>query len=360
MKFFLSLIVFFTFFLQTTFASLAQNYYKQGLEAETADEKLKYFTITLKLDPDFSDALIAKAEALFQLNDLDAAQKDVETYLEKYPPTARAFTLSGNLAQRRGQLIKAETHYENALKLEPKYDEASLRKGLLLILIGKLDEKTLENAVVFFKNVPEASPFFEASVLQAARSLETLARFEDALLMHEKLTRKNPNSAISFFHLGRLQYMSDQHPAALASIDLACDLTFKDQTHKVFYGVFRYFLAAQTMKDDTSAAYPLDRFLDKMPESLLGNLFQGKISDQEYLDQALRLDPKLSEKRKQALRCEIHCHLGYYYLLKNKTDDAFTHFGKAIENNLFGFEFYSMAKFEHQKLAIHREINPSK
>ncbi len=363
-SFFLKILLIFclfSFFPQTTFADLAQNYYKRGLEAQSVDEKLKYFTITLKLDPNFSEALIAKAETLFQMNNLDAAQKDVDSYIEKYPSTARAFTLCGNLAQRQGKLLKAEENYDNALKLDSKYDEVNFQKGLLLITIGKLksDTKVFENALSFFKNVLETSVFFEKALWQAARCSEYLLKFEDTLTFYQTLTQKVPDSAAFFFHLGRLQYMNDQYSEAVASIDRACELTFKDQTLKVFYGVFRYCIAAQKLKEETSATYQLNLFLDKIPESLLGKLFQGKITDEEYLTQTLKLDStkNLSDKRRQLMTCEMYCHMGYYNLLKNKTDSAFIHFSKAIEKNIFGSEFYSIAKFEYQKLAIHQEIN---
>jgi predicted Zn-dependent protease with MMP-like domain len=74
----------------------------------------------LKLAPDHLDALLERADALFQLCRFEAALASAQAIADAAPDEARAQHLLGLLAERRGDAAEAARAFARARKLDPE------------------------------------------------------------------------------------------------------------------------------------------------------------------------------------------------------------------------------------------------
>ena len=74
----------------------------------------------LKLAPDHLDALLERADALFELCRFDAALASAQAIADAAPDEARAHRLLGLLAERRGDSSEAARAFARARKLDPE------------------------------------------------------------------------------------------------------------------------------------------------------------------------------------------------------------------------------------------------
>ncbi|MBN2143334.1 MAG: tetratricopeptide repeat protein [Candidatus Aureabacteria bacterium] len=347
-------------FLFSALAEPSKMYYKRAQDAENPEDKIKFYTMTLKMNPQFSAALFERAQTYFEMNKLEETENDIRLYLEKFPPSPEVHVLKGRIAQRLGDLDTADEEYDNAIKITPAHDEANFRKGLLLVLQAKLKQhpEYYHKAIPYLLTVQQRSPYAISSFSQAAKCYEIESKYDEAQKLYVNLSSQEPDNALFAFNAGRLYYMNGDNETAIKYLNSACELTFKDQSFEIYYAVFRYFFTIYKLRDLTSANYQLNRFLDKLPPTPLAELFQNKITGEEFLKKASqKKDSKMPEQLEKILACEAHSALGYYYLLKDKNDEAISCFKNAIIHELYGLPYYHLAKFEFQRLSLLKEIN---
>jgi tetratricopeptide (TPR) repeat protein len=346
--------------LPAVFAEPADRYYENGLEARNLNEKIKYFSIALKLNPEHSEALASRAETYFLKNRIGEAENDIEDYVERFGISERIYVLKGKIALRNGLLDKAQEFFDAALKLDETHPEAHLRKGVLLITLGRLRNRPelFDQAVAHLLKVGTASQFYALALKQATKCLEFLERYEEAQELFAILTDLEPDISSNVFNLGRLLYMNEDYKKAAARLDEACELTFIDKTYAEFYAIFRYYIALTRLDEEVAAPYHLNRFLDKLPATPGGKLFQERISPDEFLEQTLSEDrlSRLSPRRRKTLTAEIYCTLGYYFLSEELAEKALTYFEKTRDLEIFGSYYFYLGRYEHQRLKIAREM----
>jgi len=74
----------------------------------------------LGLAPDHLDAMLDRADALFELCRFDEARRSAVAVLDGAPDEARAHHLLGLLAERRGEARQADRHLARARRLDPE------------------------------------------------------------------------------------------------------------------------------------------------------------------------------------------------------------------------------------------------
>jgi predicted Zn-dependent protease with MMP-like domain len=89
------------------------------LDLESPGEALAALDQALRLAPDHLDAMLDRADALFELCRFEAARAAAEAVVEAAPREARAHHLLGLLAERRGEAAEAERRFARARKLDP-------------------------------------------------------------------------------------------------------------------------------------------------------------------------------------------------------------------------------------------------
>jgi predicted Zn-dependent protease with MMP-like domain len=90
------------------------------LEMEDGVAALAALDEALRLAPGHLDALLERADALFQLCRFDAALASTQAIADGAPREARAQQLLGLLAERRGDAREAERAFSRARKLDPE------------------------------------------------------------------------------------------------------------------------------------------------------------------------------------------------------------------------------------------------
>ena len=90
------------------------------LELEEPMAALAALAEALKLAPDHLDALLERADALFELCRFDAALASAQAIADAAPDEARAHRLLGLLAERRGDSSEAARAFARARKLDPE------------------------------------------------------------------------------------------------------------------------------------------------------------------------------------------------------------------------------------------------
>ena len=90
------------------------------LELEDAVAALAALDEALRLAPDHLDALLDRADALFELCRFDAALASAKAVAEADPEEARAQQLLGLLAERRGDTREAQRRLARAGQLDPQ------------------------------------------------------------------------------------------------------------------------------------------------------------------------------------------------------------------------------------------------
>jgi predicted Zn-dependent protease with MMP-like domain len=90
------------------------------LEMEDGVAALAALDEALRLAPGHLDALLERADALFQLCRFDAALASAQAIADGAPREARAQQLLGLLAERRGDAKEAERAFSRARKLDPE------------------------------------------------------------------------------------------------------------------------------------------------------------------------------------------------------------------------------------------------
>jgi tetratricopeptide (TPR) repeat protein len=344
-------------------ADTADSYYAKGLGVNNAEVKIKHFSIALKLDPEHHLALLERASAYLRLGKMGAAVGDLETYDKQFPASPGSMVLHGKIAGREGSLDQAVTYYDQALVLDKTHNEANYRKGLHLLTMASLrsDPGLYGMATPHFLQVGEEFPFYKMAQIQAARCQEHQREYSEALEIYESLIKMESKKAVHYFQQGRLYYFSDQGENALKSLEHATRLTFQDRKPQMFYGVFRFYLQKTFLDEETSLAYHLKLFLEKFEDNPLKSLFLGEMDDEAFkaaLQQKLE-QKGLSAKRAQSTQCEWLTQLGYYYLTRDQNEEAIDCFAKALEKGDFGSYPFYMARFEHQRLTLAREMDLS-
>ena len=352
------LMIFFS--LNVWAADSAEAYFRRARGMKNPEVQIKYYSIALKLDPEFKIALVARAGAQLKLNRLGEAVADLELYDASFPPSADSLVLHGKIAAREGRLDKAGNHYDQALELDKSHDEANLRKGLHLLTMASLRAKPdlYKSCLANFEAVSPDAPFYILARKQAARCYEHDKSYEQALEIYNDLIGITADQAALHFHRGRLLYFNDQFEEALKEVDKACDLTFNDRQPQVFYGVFRYYLEGVTLGGQTSADYHLQLFIKKFDSTPQTRLFLGELKIPVFTElvEAGLADKALPEKRRKSIACEMLTTLGYYVLIQGKKELAVEYFNRAAKLGGFGAYYYYLARFEKQRLRLAIEM----
>jgi predicted Zn-dependent protease with MMP-like domain len=89
------------------------------LDLEDAPAALAALDEALRLAPDHLDALLERAETLFELCRFDAALASAQAVADAEPEEPRVHQLLGLLAERRGEAREAERRFTRARKLDP-------------------------------------------------------------------------------------------------------------------------------------------------------------------------------------------------------------------------------------------------
>lgn len=180
----------------------AQVYHAIGLD----EEAVKYYSIAMEMDPNYSEYHNERANAYLTLERLEEAQTDYLKAIELSPPYFEVFTNLGQCYRRQGVMEKAIASYSRALDIEPSQ---------MLALLGRA--KCYEETAHFAEAIRDytAAIGLDASQWEATASrgvlfYETgdlpasLADFDCAIKLKPEVADLYQNRATVLADLGRV------------------------------------------------------------------------------------------------------------------------------------------------------------
>lgn len=106
-------------------------WFVKAIEAEDDNQKIRFYTNAIKLDPEYADAYIDRGNAYNNLGQYDEAIQDYNKAIKFYPEYAAAYCSRGFAYYNLGQNDQAIQDFNKAIKLDPKSEATYLLKKLL-------------------------------------------------------------------------------------------------------------------------------------------------------------------------------------------------------------------------------------
>jgi tetratricopeptide (TPR) repeat protein len=167
-----------------------------------------------KQRPQQAELLFVQAVYASVLPDNALAQEKIAQVLQLQPDWSRAIVFQAQLAGRAGDLQKARSFLEKAVKQSP--DDVQLRKLLIEMLINT---NALDDAIRFCQKVLEDKPDDAESLFSLSMIYLQRNQFEKAENSLEKLLAKPDWHAQASYYLGKLEIERHRPEKALAWFD---------------------------------------------------------------------------------------------------------------------------------------------
>lgn len=189
---------------------LATVQYMQG----NIQDALSSSEFAIAIDPKCEDAIIAKANCLFSLDNHEKALEFYTRYTTLYPTDANAETMIGTTLVRLGRTEEAISHFCRAMKLADKnqYTLIDIARQMtqVLAMVGKYEEalSTIEETINL-----EATYSPEMNVLKGYLYLKTNQTDKAISLFNEALLLSGNDMAI-IYQIGVAEYESHMYTMA--------------------------------------------------------------------------------------------------------------------------------------------------
>jgi tetratricopeptide (TPR) repeat protein len=109
----------------------AQQLFERGIAAAEVDEKLRLYSASIRLKPDYAVAFLNRGLARHAKGDLDGALQDYDEALRIQPGFALAFNNRGVARKAKGDLDGALQDYNEALRIQPGFALAVKNRAAL-------------------------------------------------------------------------------------------------------------------------------------------------------------------------------------------------------------------------------------
>ncbi len=143
----------------------------------------------LEDDPDDTQALLLRAEALAGQGRNSEAERDLDALLQRNPDSGRAWEVKGSISFEGGAYREAAQAWKKALELGRESQGLRINAGLSLLNAGSPAE-----AQVFFSEIPELYPESWEGYYWSGVALRELERPEEAAAALEKAEEKSPDN----------------------------------------------------------------------------------------------------------------------------------------------------------------------
>jgi len=249
---------------------------KETIPSQFSDQGRKYFKLrlyeyaltsfenALKINPDFSEALILRGEVLSVLNRYDEAvasfdkaleinpdnlyarqgreftvkQKKLQNQIMSSTPTqsnqpqtqtnsspamARnhridAFCINGVISYNLGRHEEAIAYFDRALEIDPQDSQVWYKRG---VIFG--NQKKYTDALASYDKALEINPEYSDALCNRGVMLDNLGRHEEALACYDKALEINPDISEAWYNRGNVLKQLGRYDDALSSYDKALE-----------------------------------------------------------------------------------------------------------------------------------------
>ena len=224
----------------------AQGCFERGYAASDPEEAIRYYTETIRLNPNFAmafynraiarqdkgdlqgalqdynqairlnprdaDAFLNRGVALADDGDQDSALRDYDKAIELDPEYADAFMNRGAVRQETGDLAGALQDYDEALRLAPDSAETFYNRG-----IARQEQGDSEGALQDYDSALRLKPDYAEALYNRGALFQDRGDLAKALQDYSEAIRLAPNDPVTYFN--RAQIFADKAEYAKAIVD---------------------------------------------------------------------------------------------------------------------------------------------
>lgn len=192
------------------------------------EQAVSAFQAAIKHEPNFADAHLALGRAQRKLGQLQEAQSTYRKLLRAQPENVDAHIALGSVLAETGQLAGAEAPLRRALQYarDPKV-QAGIHNNLAIALSG---QNRHAEALESLEHTQTLAPELPGLDQRRINTLFQLGRFEDCLVLYNKLLDRNPTDLQTHQAYNSLLYRLGRKDEYLSSYDRA------PQTREILLG----------------------------------------------------------------------------------------------------------------------------
>jgi tetratricopeptide (TPR) repeat protein len=157
-------------------------------------------------------ALVATASACMEVNDLDAAARDLDEAIAQAPGWAAAHYERGKLWLRSDDMVKAGESFQRAADLLPGFEPAWSNLGATL---GELDRP--HEALAAFERALALNPSSPQAVNNVGVVRRELGRLSESEAAFRQVIALTPGMAFGHYNLGHTLFLQGRFQAALSA-----------------------------------------------------------------------------------------------------------------------------------------------
>ena len=230
----------------------AQEWFERGYKSKDPDEKLRFNSNAIRLNPNFAEAYVNRGVARKSKGDLEGAIQDYNEAIRLDPNDADSFNNRGNARKIQGDADGALLDFNEAIRLKPDYAFAFHGRGVTLY--GKGD---MNGALLDYNEAIRLKPDYPNAFYVRALARKALGDLDGALLDYNEAIRLKPDDANFFRNRGMTRHDKEDLDGALLDYNEAIRL-------KPDYANTFYDRADLWRKKDqsTAAISDLQKYLD--------------------------------------------------------------------------------------------------
>jgi len=170
--------------------SKAKEYFKKGLNATDLYQKIEFYSKSIELNPNDSNAYNNKGNTLKNLGRNEEAIECYNKSIELNPNDSLAYYNKGTTLMNLGRNEEAIKCYNKSIELNPNYSDAYYNKGTTLKNLGRSEE-----AIECYNKSIELNPNDSDAYNSKGNALGNLGRNEEAIKCYNKSIELNPNDS---------------------------------------------------------------------------------------------------------------------------------------------------------------------
>ncbi len=310
-----------------------RNYIQLLILKNRLDDATKLNDQLLKSNPQDVDSLIFNAQIQLRRNDAGGAVDSLQKALRNDPDNAVAHYQLGLAFEQQGNESRAESEWQEAVRLRPDLTDAQRALAALEIRHGDIDA-LLETAQQIITAQPyTADGFILKGIAELARQ-----KYSDAQQDAEEAAKRAPQSPAPYVQLANIQLVQKHFPEAEKLYQQALD---KDpSSSEGLSGLMNTYFAQKQFDKAIAAA---NAQIAKSPKTanfydLLGTaLFNGR-KDLPGAEAALRKAIELDKNNTDALE-----KLGKVQVQEGAADKALATYQQSIKDNPRDVTFYVLS-----------------
>ena len=194
----------------------AQQWFERGFNAVDPDEKLRFYSEAIRLEPDYADAYVNRGAARSDKGDLDGAIADYEKANRLQPDDAVTFYNRGNTRRAKGDQDGAIEDYNEAVRLKPDYADAYVNRG-----VARGNKGDQDGAIEDYNEAIRVKPSYDRAIANRGNARLCKGDLDGAIADCNEAIRLKSNFADAFFTRGIARRNQGDLDGAIADLNKA-------------------------------------------------------------------------------------------------------------------------------------------